>query len=52
MCFDSKRIMAKPRNNMMKLKCVGIVLVIVHFNLRQLVRKIVVILEFNTDKSP
>lgn len=37
---------------MMKLKCVRIVLVIVHFNLRQLVRKIVVMLEFNTDKSP
>jgi hypothetical protein len=52
MCSDSERITAKPRNYMMKLKCVGVVLVIVHFNLRQLVRKIVIVLELNTDKSP
>jgi hypothetical protein len=52
MCSDSERITAKPRNYMMKLKCMGVVLMIIYFNLRQLVRKIVMMLELNTDKSP
>jgi hypothetical protein len=52
MCSDSERIMDKRRNYMMKLKCMGVVLMIIYFNLRQLVRKIVMMLELNTDKSP
>jgi hypothetical protein len=44
MCLDSERIMAKPRNYVMELKCVRAVLVVIHLKLRQLVRKIIMIL--------
>jgi hypothetical protein len=36
--------MAKPSNYVMELKCVWTVLVVIHLKLRQLVRKIIMIL--------
>jgi hypothetical protein len=51
MCLDSKRIVTKPRNYMMELKYVEIVLVIIHLNLRQLVRKSAMMLQLDTDQS-
>jgi len=44
MRLDSERIMTKPRNNVMELKCVGAVLEVIHLKLWQLVRKIIMIL--------
>jgi hypothetical protein len=44
MCLESERIVAKPRNYVMELKCVGVVLVVIHLKLWQLVRKILTII--------